>query len=581
MSSITLIPGATHVLKLTPNNSMIPETIPEIDSLFSLSKLAESKFSSWNDIATSANKISVVDSDSSLEVPRYIDSNFNMTGPEGTLWFLSTVRQNKPYYLQTGDMLSKSNSSSVFTIPEYVASSGYTQTSGINVLNRCGDEPHSHAVSILYDQPGKIDKSVGFNSKNSVITYNDDVPLGFSLLTKFTVKILMKVIDTTAVAFRSFGGRSGVCYAFQPDETTIVFMMNNSAMGVLNIDGVLHNDTWFLIDTVFDGTLIGNENRLKVYIDGQLQTLSFLYDNIPEITTVGEGSFDFGMSAASFIGSIDETRVSVTKAESSNEILLKYNQWMNNSSYWTVTVQPVISSVTNISNKRWYVSGSGFKPETTDPSGTIEGVLFIVEPGATNTCFILQEAEGTPTGPCTLMIINSDSEMDYTLITDNIAPIWSLTYPKVVRTKNNVTHYLVHTDSNGTAYFVAVPSGSNPVSSLQVKLGQDSSSRSVEDGFSGSVSLTSNIESTFSSRLFLGKNFDVYFVAEDSLFNLQENPVKIQVNIPEVLPINTNKPGRTFSGVTIAGSGNVDSKIPKVTSFFRNVNMPNVNKHKK
>lgn len=42
------------------------------------------------------------------------------------------------------------------------------------------------------------------------------------------------------------------------------------------------------------------------------------------------------------------------------------------------------------------------------------------------------------------------------------------------------------------------------------------------------------------------------------------------------LPINPNKPGKNFAGVTLAGTGDVDLVLPKVTSFFRNINLPNM-----
>ncbi|MFA5072102.1 MAG: LamG-like jellyroll fold domain-containing protein [Candidatus Pacearchaeota archaeon] len=75
--------------------------------------------------------------------------------------------------------------------------------------------------------------------------------------------------------------------------------------------GTIIADSWFHILMVYDGTQTGNSNRLKGYINGTIQTLSFT-GTIPAITQATSTNFNIGrVSNATryFNGLIDDVRI--------------------------------------------------------------------------------------------------------------------------------------------------------------------------------------------------------------------------------------------------------------------------------
>jgi len=116
------------------------------------------------------------------------------------------------------------------------------------------------------------------------------------------------------------------------------------------------------------------------------------------------------------------------------------------------------------------------------------------------------------------------------LTSDVTAPSWITTYPKVNAIAATTVTFAVEINENGTGYFVVVPNNAVAPSSVQVKAGQNSSNVAVANGFSGNVSLLANVQNILTaSNLISQTNYDVYFVAEDSLNNLQASPVKLDV----------------------------------------------------
>jgi hypothetical protein len=91
---------------------------------------------------------------------------------------------------------------------------------------------------------------------------------------------------------------------------------------------VAHNDTnWHYVTMVFDGTQSGNSNRLKAYIDGIPQTLTYS-GSIPTTTANLTTNFEIGrlpMSAAYTNGAIDNVRI-YNYARTPAQIAWEYNR---------------------------------------------------------------------------------------------------------------------------------------------------------------------------------------------------------------------------------------------------------------
>jgi hypothetical protein len=153
------------------------------------------------------------------------------------------------------------------------------------------------------------------------------------------------------------------------------------------------------------------------------------------------------------------------------------------------------------------------------------------------------------------------------------APDWVLTYPKVSIVRYTNANFFVKINMEGIAYFVVVSNSSTAPSSVQVKAGMNGLGQLVPHGYSGSVALLENVEMSLSAINLTNGTYDVYFVAESE--SLQDEPVMLTIEVPKVEPINPEKPGHTLYNVVLAGKSEVDSSLPKVTSMFRNIILPN------
>jgi hypothetical protein len=126
-------------------------------------------------------------------------------------------------------------------------------------------------------------------------------------------------IITASLEFGFYDFGNGNIY-FQPDCTSTV------NRGYISNSGIYVINEWVHIVMVFDGSLSGNSNRLKVYINNVLRTLT--YDGtIPATTNSGSGVVRFGGrgSGANFNGKLDQIRI-FNKGISSTEVTTLYNE---------------------------------------------------------------------------------------------------------------------------------------------------------------------------------------------------------------------------------------------------------------
>lgn len=161
-------------------------------------------------------------------------------------------------------------------------------------------------------------------------------------------------------------------------------------------------------------------------------------------------------------------------------------------------------------------------------------------------------------------------------------PVWVLT-PITTKIHYKYINFSMELDSDCKVYFVAIKGGTNSPTSTQVKNGKDSEDKTVINGNFGNVETLANQEAKITvTNVSYGVYdfYDVYFVAEDDLGNLQEMPFKVSVNVPQLEPINPKIPGSSFERQIIAGKGNSDLLLPKVISLFRGLVLPNMRKYK-
>ena len=116
-----------------------------------------------------------------------------------------------------------------------------------------------------------------------------------------------------------------ILFGWELSTSTLIFQVNNGADGSGTYSYNTFN-TWFNISAVYNGSLSGNDNRLKAYINGNEVTLTFDY-TVPA-TTASPGSplCRVGTYATSYAlkGRIANTLL-YNRALSATEIFQNYN----------------------------------------------------------------------------------------------------------------------------------------------------------------------------------------------------------------------------------------------------------------
>ena len=144
------------------------------------------------------------------------------------------------------------------------------------------------------------------------------------------------------------------------------------------------------------------------------------------------------------------------------------------------------------------------------------------------------------------------------------APSWSSGYPKADTATVSGFTVKAKTNENGTAYYVVLPDGAAQPTAQQVKDGQDSTGTPVPAAQKGSISMTATAEGTsVVSGLSSDTPYDVFFVAEDGVPNLQAAPVLVDIStlVPDAIaPVWTagypKADTATTSGFTVRASIN-------------------------
>jgi hypothetical protein len=111
---------------------------------------------------------------------------------------------------------------------------------------------------------------------------------------------------------------------------------------------------------------------------------------------------------------------------------------------------------------------------------------------------------------------------------DTTPPAWIANWPQAVPLSTTSLTVRARTNEAGTAYYVVLAAGAAAPSAAQVKAGTNSSNTPVSA--SGTLALSANGEGTaLVTGLATDCTYDVYFVAEDAVPNLQTSPALVSV----------------------------------------------------
>ncbi len=113
----------------------------------------------------------------------------------------------------------------------------------------------------------------------------------------------------------------------------------------------------------------------------------------------------------------------------------------------------------------------------------------------------------------------------------SVAPAWTSGWPKAENATPAGFTAKANLGNDGTTYFVVLPSAAAAPSSIQVKTGQNAAGTTLASNLRGSIlCFFANTEYTaLVSGLSGSTTYDVYFVVEGQVLNLQAAPVKVSV----------------------------------------------------
>ncbi|MDM8530766.1 Ig-like domain-containing protein [Anaerolineales bacterium HSG25] len=176
-------------------------------------------------------------------------------------------------------------------------SSAETRTAMLTVNHNAGGSPATYTLQCTGSGSAPVAEynrsvfgnALHFDGANDVVDVGDlDILDGVS---QYSIEAWVK-FDTFSSWDTVFGKRTG-------DSDRAVVLQSYDSLGTIGVSaaggygksttGLLSPNTWYHIAIVYDGTQTGNADRLKLYVDGALQTLTFS-GSVPATTPVDSSS---------------------------------------------------------------------------------------------------------------------------------------------------------------------------------------------------------------------------------------------------------------------------------------------------
>lgn len=206
------------------------------------------------------------------------------------------------------------------TVTGLVASYNMDEMTGSVLIDRSGNGRNGTLIGSPLWESGKNNGGLTFTGANKV-------DLGASLpitgAPKLTISAWMKrstLGSSVEIGKQSISGGSSITIELWTDGNLYLGLSSGGDYGTVSL-----NDTsWHHVTMVFDGTQTGNSNRLKGYVDGVQQGLTFT-GSIPALTTTATDAFGIGSVSTKYSnGQIDDVRI-YTRALSDSEVVTDMN----------------------------------------------------------------------------------------------------------------------------------------------------------------------------------------------------------------------------------------------------------------
>jgi hypothetical protein len=149
---------------------------------------------------------------------------------------------------------------------------------------------------------------------------------------------------------------------------------------------------------------------------------------------------------------------------------------------------------------------------------------------------------------------------------DTTPPEWTATWPQAGQLSPTSITVRAKTNEAGNVFYIVLPDGATAPSAAQVKAGTNSGNTPVLA--SGSLALTANIEATGPvTGLTANTSYDVYFVAEDAVPNLQASPSRVSVTLATATTETFSNQSATRWGTGLTASPQTGTASSKTVHF--------------
>lgn len=327
---MTLYPGTKAFAILTINSAFVAETNPHfLCQVNASSLLLNAKFKSF--ISSRAN-ILVWDLQGLVIRPSRMI--LNLAGNELFIYFDGAVSStvSLQYAICVSPLFVETDSASAFTNCgiDYAClfneASGTTTTDAVIGITGTG-------TNVTLGSSGFFYKSAQFNTGAARITPATSLDISNKKVLSYEFVIKM---NDVSLANQVFFGKyeSGSAYnLIQTSSSNLRWNFTNgtTSYGGYVFGGDLQNDAFAHIVCLFDGSQAGNSNRLKIYVNGEQKTLTFV-GTIPNTSPTVTNPL-FGAAANSFVGNLDKFFISTT---SKIDAVSRYNVLFNPSSFLTL-----------------------------------------------------------------------------------------------------------------------------------------------------------------------------------------------------------------------------------------------------
>jgi hypothetical protein len=220
------------------------------------------------------------------------------------------------------------------SVPSYVPTNGlvgwWPFNGNANDESGNGNNGTVNGVTLTQDRNGNSNSAFSFDGINDFIglnllsTLNNQTYATFSFWVNFTQQDGC-IIGHWASNFGNINQNLGA--VIERSGSSSILFSNNGGLGA-NLTQAIGNNTWYHIVFVLDGSQSSSQNRLLLYINGQLSTINYgiVNDKVGTATSTffGRRDVDFGNYGNYFGGMLDDIGI-WNRALTQQEITNLYN----------------------------------------------------------------------------------------------------------------------------------------------------------------------------------------------------------------------------------------------------------------